>query len=1004
MKKKLTMASTHALALAMCLAAPGVAFAQDEPTGEEEAAPEGGGESIIVTGSRIARSGFSAPTPLTVVGEALIQDLGQVNATETIRLIPQNVTSQSDTVGQGTSANVGATFANLRGLNPSQGTRTLTLVNTRRFVPTSDGGAVDLNLIPSGMISRVEVVTGGASAAYGSDAVAGVVNIILDTDLEGFKAQLDYGQAAEGDGQSYHGSLTYGTGFADNRGHLVFGAEYQKNKGIEACAQARLWCAESWDIFVNESTVLGDGTPTGYNIPGSATYGEPNFVVGPNSFRSYAEPRGVVRNANPTAPAARNYRFTDDGLGIIKYDPGKYVSTSLSGSRQGGDGVSTYNTNYIQVPVERWVGYLYGDFELTDNVTAYTELTYAQREGANRADGAGPRPTMMFHANNAFLPEAMRVLLAGTDFGLGKYVNNEIVGRNTAKAKVFRGLFGLEGDLGRTWSWDAYYQYGHNDRRQDRTLSRVNTPFSFAIDAVDEGLETTGVANGNIVCAELLKPNPNPVATGCVPLNLFGIGNMDPAAVAYAYRPVLQEFKYSQHVAAATIRGDLYEGWGAGPIAVAAGGEYRAEHGDVWHGDIPNYNDYAFTFGQDYAGKIEVMEGFTELNVPVFRDFAIGDFFELNGAVRYTRNKAHNLNTEEKKTSEAVSWKVGAIYDVVPDLRLRATRSRDIRAAGFRELYLRNVPSLEGTSLGMVDNPAIPGSPAGGDDPTPILNGGSFSLSPEKADTTTAGAVFSPTFIPRLRFSVDWYEIKLKQAVTTLPGQRIVDFCDQYDLFCDRITYAGGPTNITFVDARQVNLGLMTIRGLDVEADYTLPLEDIGLGTGTLNFRVLGNHQYDFVVQPNPSVPSIDYAGQSGPALASGDFNPTPDWIFNGFLSYDTERFNATLGVRHITAGALDVTKTGPDDPDYDPTLKNSISRNVVSARTYFNIAMSYKVPLGSSLDEYVEIFGTVENLFDKDPPIAPGNDAGGGSAYPTNPVYFDTFGMRWRTGVRVNF
>jgi iron complex outermembrane receptor protein len=997
------LSAASVLTIALSLGTPAIAQDTSAPQTEQDAEEAG---SIIVTGSRIARSGFTAPTPVTVMGEQLIQRLAQVNASETIRLIPQNVTSQSDaSAGAGASPNVGSTFANLRGLNPSQGTRTLTLVNTRRFVPTSDGGAVDLNLVPSGMIRRVEVVTGGASAAYGSDAIAGVVNVILDTELEGFKAQVDYGQTGLGDGRSYHSSLTYGTSFADGRGHLVFGAEYQRNQGIEDCAKTRFWCQESWDIFVNASAVLPDGSQTGYDRPGSPTYGQPNFIVAPGSKRSYNDRRGVVRNAAPAAVAARNYRFTEDGKGIIEYDPGQYVSSSLTGSRQGGDGESTFDDSYIQTPVRRWVGYLYGDFDFSDTLTAYTELTYAQRKGENRSVTAGPRSTYYLNANNAYLPAELRTLLAGTRFSLGKDVDEDIPSKNMAKANVFRGLIGLKGELGAGWTWDAYYQYGRNDRRQDRTHSRVNTPFQFAIDAVDEGLARNGVANGKIICAELLKANPNPLAQGCQPLNLFGVGNASPGAIAYAYRPVLQEFKYSQHVLAATVQGDVYQGWGAGPVSFAAGGEYRAEQGDVYHGDIPNYNDYAFTFGLDYAGKISVVEGFTELNVPVFRDSAIGDFFELNGAVRYTRNKAHDLVSGEKKTSEAVSWKLGAIYDVIDGVRLRATRSRDIRAAGFRELFLKNAPTEEGSSLGIVDNPLIPGSPAAGDDPTPILNGGSFALTPEKADTTTIGAVFSPTFIPRLRFSVDWYQIQIKDAVSRLPGQRIVDFCDQFDLFCDRITYgASGARDIIFLDARQVNLGQMTIRGFDVEADYTMLLSDVGLGSGALNLRVLGNRQYDFIVQPNQTVPSVDYAGQTGPALAAGDFNPTPSWIWNAFLSYDNAGFNTTLSMRRINAGILDVERVGPEDPGYDPTLKNSISTNRVDGRTYFGLAMSYKVPMGGSLDQYVEFFGAIDNLFDRDPPVAPGNDAGGGSAYPTNPVYFDTFGMRWRAGVRVNF
>lgn len=988
---------------ALCIAAPSLAQDPETPeTPPSNSTAETRGdasEAIVVTGSRIARGGFQAPTPVTVVGGELIQNLGQVSAAETLGIIPQNVGTQSDaTAGASTNPDVGAAFANLRGLNPSRGTRTLALVNSRRFVPSSDGGAVDLNLIPAAMIERVEVVTGGASAAYGSDAIAGVVNVILDTDLEGFRAQADYGQTFRSDGETYHGSLVWGSSFSGGRGHVVIGGEYQKNEGIGECARVRLWCAEGYDIYTNASLIVPGQEAGGYDVPGSPTYGLPNFIIGPDSKRNYNDARGVVRARAPADPAAWNYRFTDDGLGIAGFDPGQFVSTSLTGARQGGDGVSTYDDSDIQTPVQRYVGYLYGEYELTDNISAFTELTYAKRESRSTPVTAGPRSTFFLKASNPFVPAELQALLNGTSFSLGKDVDDVIVSVNESDATVYRGLVGLSGEIGGGWMWDIYYQYGRNERMQTRTNSRVNTPFQYAIDAVR-------APDGSIVCAELLEPDPDPVAQGCVPLNLFGLNNLDPAAVAYAYRPIMEDFKYTQNVIAGSVQGELFGGIGAGPVIIAAGGEYRAESGNVYHGDIPNYTDYAFTFGLDYAGKIDVVEGFAEIAVPVFADMPFGEAFDVDGAIRYTSNHAQDTLSGEEKTTGVTSWKVSAIYDIVDSFRLRASRSRDIRAAGFRELFLKNVPTEEGSSQGIVDNPAIPGSPAGGDDPTPILNGGSFALSPEKADTTTLGAIFSPGFASGLRLSVDWYQIKIKDVITDIPGQRILDFCSDFDLFCDRITFGGGPTDITFLDARQVNLGQLTVRGFDVEMDYTLPLYRLGNDLpGQINLRVLGNHQYDFVVTPDPTVPSIDYAGQSGPANFAGDFNPTPDWVWNAFLSYDDDAFNATLSMRHISSGTLDVEKTGPEDAGYDPSLPDSVNLNTVPSRTYFGLAMSYKIALQEGRDRYLEIFGVIDNLFDTKPPIAPGFDPGGGSAYPTNPVYFDTFGSRFRAGVRVRF
>ena len=449
----------------------------------------------------------------------------------------------------------------------------------------------------------------------------------------------------------------------------------------------------------------------------------------------------------------------------------------------------------------------------------------------------------------------------------------------------------------------------------------------------------------------------------------------------------------------------MYEGWGAGPIAAAAGVDYRSESGLVTHGDDPEYNDYAYSFGLDYSGKIEVIEGFGELNVPVFADSALGDLFELNGALRYTSNHATNRDTSEEKTVNATSWKVSAIYDLIPDVRLRASRSRDIRAAGFRELFLRNVPTEPGSVSGIVDNPAL-GQQPGGNDWTPVLNGGSFALAPEKADTTTAGVVLRPSMVPGLRLSADWYQIKIADAVTILSAQRIVDFCEDYDLFCDRITYgAAGPTDITFIDARQVNLAKMVVRGFDFEVDYRMSLADVQENWGgTLNARLLANRQYEFISQPTPEAEAINYAGQTGPAVDGGDFNPAPPWVWSAFLTYQNEGFNTTLSWRRISEGTYNVNRTGPEDEGYDPTMENSINTNRVDGASYFNIAMTYQIPIGSGDDQHVELFGAIDNVFNRKPPVAPGGGSGAGSNYPTNPVFFDTFGSRFRAGLRVRY
>ncbi len=1001
---------------------PAAAFAQGAPTSASvEVAQEGAGAdgqelpgtaqteappveqapatAIVVTGSRVGRSGFDAPTPRTVVGEQLIRSLAQSNAAETLRLIPQNVSNLSDTnVGYSPSANVGASFVNLRGLNPVSGTRTLALVNTRRFVPSSDGGAVDFNLIPSVIIERVETVTGGASAAYGSDAIAGVVNVILNQNFTGFKAETSFAQTTRGEGNSYFGSLAWGKRFADDRGHFAIAGEYQDTGGVGNCSEVRDWCAESYDIFNNASTVLPNGTRSGYNVPGSPGFGLPRYIVGPNSKQAFNDVRGVVRNLAPAAQAARNKRFSDDGLSIVNFDQGNFVSSNGTDARQGGDGESTYSSSPLRSPSKRYVGYAYGSFELSPAFKLSGELTYAHRSASAVATALGGRSTFLVKPTNAYLPAELRTLLNGTSFSLGKDLDSQIVNENHVEADVFRGLIAGTYNLGGSWVAEAYYQYGQNKRHQMATRVRVNQPFIYALDAVVDP------RTGNIVCAETLKATPDPRSVGCAPMNLFGVNNLSDAAIDYVYRPIYEDFTFRQHAASANVRGSLFEDRSAGPVGVAAGVDFRKESGDVGHRDIPQYADYGLTFGLDYAGKIQVLEGFGELNLPVFKDSMFGDSLEMNVAGRYTQNKSHNVVSGERKTTGAFSWKAGVIYAPNDLLRFRASRSRDLRVAGFRELFENQVPAQAGSPQGLVDNANIPGSPAGGDDPTVTLGGGSFSLNPEKSDTLTAGVIVTPGFIPRLRFGIDWYQIKVKQAVVGLARQQLVDLCQNSNQFCDRITFAS-PTDITYLDYRLVNLGQFTVRGVDIEMQYDMPLDSISSGwNGNLGFRALGSYQYDMLIQTTSDVPAINYAGQSADGRDTTPFAPTPKWRWNAFLTYDSSAFNATLGVRYVGRGKLDATKVGPEDAGYSPSLDNSISTNRVASATYFTLGLGYRLSAFGQSDG-LEIFGVFDNIFDKKPSIAPGGGrAATGSTYPTNPAHFDTLGARYKVGVRAKF
>ncbi|MGZ6016681.1 MAG: TonB-dependent receptor domain-containing protein, partial [Phenylobacterium sp.] len=439
---------------------------------------------------------------------------------------------------------------------------------------------------------------------------------------------------------------------------------------------------------------------------------------------------------------------------------------------------------------------------------------------------------------------------------------------------------------------------------------------------------------------------------------------------------------------------------------MSAGGEYRREHGNVTHNlaNQPWYNDYTLSYGLDYGGTTQVLEGYLELKVPVLKDMALFHYLELDGAIRETSNK----NTETagpsvgaSTTKNFATWKLSGTWDLTDWLTLHGTRSRDVRAAQFRELY-QSFAVTAGGPFGSVNNPWNSGI----SDPAFVTSGGDINLKPERADTWTFGGIISPKSGPlsHLQLSADWYDITIKDAIIGPPfgvgAQNIVAQCFAgVQSFCDRMT-GEGTHDILTINNVAVNLQGFTTRGIDLEANYQLPLDEVSGGlNGDMNFRVIASYLYDMLFSTGLGTPTVNYAGQSGPTGAFGSFNTSPKWQANGFITYHTGPFIGTVQLRYIGPGKFEtITGTGglavgPGDPGYATSNPNSINNNHVDSRLYVNLSASYDVT------EHFGVFGAINNLFDKDPPMAPG-----GNGYPTNPVYFDTYGMTWKLGVRARF
>jgi outer membrane receptor protein involved in Fe transport len=1029
--------STLALAIGLAAGWSAAAMAQEQAPATPAAAPADENQ-IVVTGSRVSRSTFETPNPVTVLDSEDIEKLGLNNVAEVVSQLPSNSNFfAANNVGLG-NFNVGAQLVNLRGLNPFFGTRTLTLIDTKRVVPTTTGGGVDITLVPSMLVGRTETVTGGASAVYGSDAIAGVVNVILDKELEGFKAQADYSATTHGDGDDWHAAAAWGTAFSGGRGHFIVGAEYQDTSSIGNCSEERDWCARNYAMFTN---------------PDFATNGQSHYIIGPNASPAFTSSTGVLMPCTSlffglcsipqAAPVVM--QFNREGTALIPFDLGSYYNgAGIFGFRQSGDefAVGAYDATTMRPSVQKFSSLARVQYELGSSIVASLEGSYARSEANNPVANGAIGPYNFFGnfdpnvpgngyyigyriaPDNAFLPADVAAAIGPNGANLGRNMNNLQNAANETNNETWRMVAALEGELGGGWAWDAYYTHGQNKNDQALSHNVVDPLLRFALDAVDTpggivcGIDVPGHINPNTGAPYTAADLALADASGpCTPLNLFGAANADQQAIDYAFRTLVEFSTQKQDVVAVNARGDLFEGFGAGAVKLAAGAEWRKDSGKVTH-DLDNqpwYSGYTLSYGLDYGGKTEVLEGYGEVNVPVFRDSAVGDYLELDGALRWTHNKSTGTlgaNDGQSASRDFVTWKLSGIWDVTDWLRLRGTRSRDVRAPQFRELF-QTYATTVGGPFGSVNNPWPGGTTS---DPANIDSGGDVNLRPEKADTLTLGAVLQPKgVLDGFRFSADWYQIEIADAIIGPPfgigAQNIVTGCFQGNqIFCDLMTFTGpdDPTfdpdnpmaNIATIDNRAANLQGFTTRGVDFEAAYNTPL-----GGGDLSLRLLASLLYDQLFDTgltdadgNPR-PPVNYAGQSGPTAAFGSFNTAPKWQGNAFATYSTGPFTGTIQARYVGSGRfLTVTAAGgapidPSDPGYSNTDPNSINDNSVSAAVYINLAASYDVT------EQVQVFGALNNVFDRDPVIAPG-----GNGFPTNPVYFDTFGRTFRLGARVKF
>jgi outer membrane receptor protein involved in Fe transport len=798
-------------AMAQTAAAPAPADKPSVEASEDVSAdPPLSGEAIqdiIVTGTRVERAGFSAPTPVTVLGNALLVERAPSVLVDAIKLLPAaRNTSTPSTGGQVASGSGGGSFVNLRGLGP---TRTLVLLNGQRMIPTSNIGTVDIAVLPQSLVKRVDIVTGGASAAYGSDAVAGVANVVLDTDLKGLRANIEGGTSTHGDAGSQKISAAWGGDIGD-RLHVLVGGEYYH--------QATALVSNRHDLFYAVNTVANpDYTPTN---------GQKSLIVSPYVYLNNMTFGGLILGG----PLA-NTQFLPNGA-TAPYAPcGPVTGTSQACGGQRDDLTFFQRVVDLTAPQRRVAGYGNMAFELSASVKLYADFLYG--ESRTQYHSVPPATAVLgaytIDRNNAFLPAevASRMDQLGVrSFQLGRY--SDEFGRTEFNrfTNVKRGSFGIDADLGSSWKATGYLAYSESNYNWRNTNIPVVDLFRNAVDAV------VNPANGQVVCRSTLA-NPR---DGCIPINLFGVGAPDLGAKSYAYGVAVTRLHSSEFAAGGSISGEPFSTW-AGPVSVAAGVEYRSDQADQTVDAIQLASRFAYSNQQPLNGSIRVKEGYLETVVPLTKDMIFAKTLELNGAVRVT---------DYSTSGTVTTWKIGGNYEPFQGLRFRAVRSRDIRAPNILELNSKRVVAgSANTAIDPRTNTLIQ---------FPAYTSGNPFLKPEIANTLSVGGVFNPAFLPRFNLSLDYYQIKVGGAIQTLSSQQTLNECASGDtVICSFIAY-DAQGNVTSVTNAFSNLAKITTSGFDLEASYRLDVAG-----GTLDLHVLGNYLKKYVVDTGTA--RIDYAG-----------------------------------------------------------------------------------------------------------------------------------------------
>lgn len=953
-----------------------------EDTETTSAGPAQQTGDIIVTGSRIARPDYVANSPIVSLGQQALENSGKVTIEKALSELPQFTGSFGASNGGSTSTGVngGQSYASLRGLGPK---RTLILLDGRRLQPSNPDGSVDLNIIPEALIGNVEVITGGASTTYGSDATAGVVNFRLRRDFSGLELTSTYGTSDYGDGDQFRVSGTLGGNFADGRGNAVLSVDYTDRS--RAYQYNRPY-------YLARQTTGGTSTlPQGNVLFGSNT---PSIVAVNSIFRDKYGTAGFAGTGRYTNQIGFNLDgtlFSNLGVPVLNFrdpqtDLAYIVNTGPASNPASSQQVNFgYTGGSIQSSLERYNIFGKVEYELTDNIRSFIQVTFTDYNSLGIAN-----PTLASNVyalaapvTNPFLPQDFRTILASRsnpndDFILYKAFNLAGPRYQGYSYNVYQVTGGLSGKVGvKDWTWDVYGSFSK---------------------AKFENEQTGGVSASAV---RQLLYSPTGGTEYCAGgLNLFGDFTPSQDCIDYISRRTLNVNELKQRTVEANIQGSLFDWW-AGDVRFALGADYR-------------YNNYSFEADSAFnqpdgtsdvlgysvllpaAGSVSTKEIYGELLVPVLRDLPLVKEFNLELGYRYS---------DYSSVGGVSAYKVNVDWQVAGPLRLRGGYNRSIRAPSVGELYapistasvgigtpnatntngdpcdrrssfrigpngsqVRALCLAQGIPESLVDSYQL------GTGQVFALNGGNPDLFEETADTFSAGAVvtspFESALFSRMSMSIDFYKIKVKDSVGPLSIADGIRNCfnaggnnptyDPSNYYCTLIGRRNPSTGVPVNPTQPLlNLGMFNVQGIDFQFDWQFSLTDLGLGeVGKLSFNTAVSYLDKFEIQALPGAPVYDYAGTTGASIEANAGVAHPRWKAITSLNYSIGPANIGIRWRFIdsmTASARVVTPT-------------SVTRGV-NTYNVFDLNGRYTLPWDGELR-----FG-ITNLFDRHPPQVGDNE-----------------------------